>query len=240
MTDEQAKKLAGIRARLEKPSLTASEYNHLSKKDQKRYDKLTGILAKLKANETVYTSDLKRWLGDAYEGIAATWEYEKVLRKDYAEIPSELKDFEAKLRRGDLFANRRDGKNKAQNKAAVMDDYADKAFDDAADFLQSILEEHPEYAMYLDRDVSLEAGHEDSIAYDEIGIPRLITSRSANRLSNGQLQTKRSKQDIKIEVVEDVLSGIVESVRYTGVIKQSDQSEKLKKLLNNWDNEDDF
>lgn len=238
---EDTDKLAKVRAKLKKDvKLKASERKKLSEYDLKRYDKLTGILAKLKAGEKVYTSDLQRWLKDDYAGIAADWEEEMTYRALLADIPQDLKDYEAKLKRGDMFANRRDGKRKAQNKASVMDDFADKAFDEAADCLREILEENPSYVRYLDRNVSLESGAVNSIGHCEIGIPRLITSRSIHRQGVSVSDKKRTKNDIKIAVVEDVLLGIAESTRKTTVKKQSGQSDKLKKLLNNIDNEDDF
>ena len=150
-----------------------------------------------------------------------------------------LKDYEEMLKLGDFYANRRDGKRKAQNNATVMDDKADIAFDDAADTLRGILEENPDYVRFLDRDVSLEAGATNSIGYCEIGIPRLITSRSKRREGIGLNESKTKKQQIKIRVVEDVLKGIAESVRKVDVKKPCEKSTKLKQLLN-IDNDDDL
>ena len=234
MADEE-KNLAKIRAKL-KPNLKlkASERKKLSEDDLKRYDKLTAILAKLKAKEKVGTRELEHWLGkDNYESIAAGWEEEKTYRALLADIPEELKDYEEKLKRGGMFANRRDGKPKTQNKLKEMDDFADKAFDDAADTLTGILAQNPEYARYLDRDVDLAAGATKSIGHCEIGIPRLITSRSIHRQGVSVSDRKRTQNDIKIDVVEDVLKGIVQSTRKIDVKKQSGQSDKLAKLLNN-------
>lgn len=242
MTEQNTDKLAKIRAKQRSSlKLKASERKKLSKDDQKRYDKLAGILAKLKAKVKVGARELRHWLGEEdYASIAEGWAEEKTYRAELANIPQDLKDYEAKLKRGGLFTNRRDGKRKEQNKADVMDDFADKAFDDAADFLREILEENPEYVRYLDREVSLEAGATNSIGHCQIGIPRLITSRSIHRQSTRVNESKRTQNNIKIEVVENVLTEIVSSVRDIGVKKQSVQSDKLARLMNNTRLDDDI
>ena len=51
---------------------------------------------------------------------------------------------------------------------------------------------------------------------------------------------KRTQNDIKISVVEDVLKGIAQSTREIDVKEQSVQSDKLKKLLDNTGLDDDI
>mgnify|MGYP006291500549 CR=1 FL=1 len=108
---------------------------------------------------------------------------------------------------------------------------ADIAFDDAADTLRGILEENPDYVRFLDRDVSLEAGATNSIGHCEIGIPRLITSRSKRRQGPCVYDSKSTIRDMQIRVVEEELRGIVDSVRKADVKKPSVKSDVLEKLL---------
>lgn len=238
--DKNAAEVKDQNARLAKMiTLREDERNKLSKDDLKRYEKLTLLLANLNAGKTVNTRELKLWLKDSYDKVAFYREEEKTYLALITDIPEELKDYERMLKLGDFYANRRDGRRKAQNNPTAMDDKADIAFDDAADTLRGILEENPDYVRFLDRDVSLEAGATNGIGHCEISIPRLITSRSKRRQGPCVYDRKSKIRKMQIRVVEEELRNIVDSVRYIDEKKPCAKSEKLQQLLN-IDKDDDF
>jgi hypothetical protein len=232
--------MSAVRSLLKRDfKLKAAERKQLSREDLKRYDKLTVILAKLKTGEQVYTSDLTRWLRDDYKTIAERWEEEKQIREQMAYIPDELKEYEAMLSKPIFYANRRDSKGAKHKTADHMDTLSINFFVDAIRRLEEILTVNPSYTRYLDREVEFSNGNIHNISHDEIGVPRLITSRSAYRQGIGQ--TKRKINEIRIEVVEDVLYEIASSVRIIGVEKTSDgSSNKLQELLKTRSDDDFF
>lgn len=233
MADEE-NKLGKIRAKL-KPNLAlkVSERKKLPEDDLKRYDKLTAILAKLNAGEKVHNSDLKRWLKDDYANIAEFWQSEKETRADFTNVPEELRVYEKMVKKGIFYASRSNTSSCKGNHqlAESLHHRSEAAFEKAIERLQELLAEDAGYQQYLDRSVSFHAG--SNIGINPIDIPRLITSRSLDRQGNGLDGHKRTKTDIKIDVIETVLADIAQSTRKIDVQKKSGHSDKLKKLLDN-------
>ena len=232
MTNDK-KDLAQIRARLKGGfELNEAERKKLSKDDLKRYDKLTAILAKLNAGEKVYTSDLQRWLKDDYASIAELWELEKETREQFSSVPEELREYENKIKKGLFFEGRRDYYRRRGHfeAASKMDVRAESEFEDALIRLEELITEDDSYRTYFDRAISFEAGA--AIGTNPIELPRLITSRSLDRQGTGIKAHIRRKQDVKIDVVEQVLTEIAESARNVDVKKPCEKSAKLQQLLN--------
>lgn len=238
MNDNQ-KSVSEIRAKIHAADndaikLTESERKKLSKDDLKRYDKLTAILAQLKAGKTIDSSKMRRWLKDDYASIAECWDDEKKKREDFLDIPSELKEYEERLNKAIFtekkseFYSRRGHKKSAQN----MRSQADRKYEGARERLMEILHANPYYHTYLDRPVSFDPNSEFDVGIDSIQMPRLITSRSLDRQGSGIKGHMNSIQDIKKQVVEGVLRGIVDSVRSLDVKKPCETHTKLQQLLN--------
>ena len=70
--------------------------------------------------------------------------------------------------------------------------------EDALDTLHEILLSNPYLQTWFDRHVSFEA--EDGFGADTVSLPRLVTSRSHEKLSDDSRLT--SKQNVKLSVVE--------------------------------------
>lgn len=237
---DNAERFEQIRERLNgRFALNEDERAKLSKTDLKRYDKLTAILAKLNAGEKVYTSDLQRWLKDDYASIAELWELEKETREQFSSVPEELREYENKIKKGLFFEGRRDSYRRHGNfkAASNMDARAESEFEDALIRLEELITEDDSYRTYFDRAISFEFG--SALGASAIELPRLITSRSLDRQGKGIKAHIRRKQDVKIDVVEQVLTEIAESARNVDVKKPCENSTKLQQLLN-INNDDDF
>jgi len=205
--------LAQLRSKLmaSAQSKVIIEREHLSKDDQKRYDKLTAILERLKAGEKVYTSDLKRWLKDDYAKIAEDWEKAKSLMAYFSDIPKDFRLYTELVKQAQFYKNRSDAYGRRGNSQTANRIYykSERYYELALEELSGLLALDPSLNIYLDRTVLFEAGSD--IGTNAIQIPRLITSRSLDRQGDRLKQVSQRKNQVKINVVETVLRGMTES-----------------------------
>ena len=96
--------------------------------------------------------------------------------------------------------------------------------EDALETLQEILHYDGSLRVWFDRDISFEVG--GALSADIVSLPRLVTSRSHEKLSGDSRLT--SKQNVKLSVVERAMHNIG---RDTAPASKSTVS-KLDKFLN--------
>ena len=76
--------------------------------------------------------------------------------------------------------------------------YSESLCEDALEILQEILHSDSSLRVWFDRDISFELG--GGLSADIVSLPRLVTSRSHEKLSDDSRLT--SKQSVKLSVVE--------------------------------------
>jgi hypothetical protein len=199
----------------------------LTAKESKRLSKLEGIIDKLRRGENVQNRQLQTWLSDdEYEQIAAEWDTQKHFREELKDKPSELTRYQDKLKEAIMMRNRSDAYHRKGKKAAAykLDSKCESLCEDALEILQEIVAADASLQIWFDRNLDFEHG---SLIDASLGnLPRLVTSRSIEKLRNDSRLVK--KIDVKISVVERAIYSIG---RDTAVPSKGD-SFMLEKFLN--------
>jgi hypothetical protein len=128
------------------------------------------------------------------------------LRSELKDKPSDLKRYEEKLKQATFNYNRAEGYS-SKGKHSTAKKFYDKSeslCEDALEMLQEILHYDGSLRVWFDRDISFEVGGD--LSADIVSLPRLVTSRSHEKLSDDSRLT--SKQSVKLAVVERAIHNI--------------------------------
>ena len=137
-----------------------------------------------------------------------------------------MKRYEEKLREATFNYNRAEGYSSKGKHSTAKKFYnkSESLCEDALEILQEILHYDSSLRIWFDRDISFEVGGD--LSADIVSLPRLVTSRSHEKLSDDSRIT--SKQCVKLAVVERAMHNIG---RETAQASKDDVS-KLDKFLN--------
>lgn len=192
-----------LQERIEK----ANPRRELTAEESKRLNKLEALADKLKRGENVQNRQLQTWLNEEeYGQLEYEWREQLELRSELKNKPSDLKRYEEKLKQATFNYNRAEGYS-SKGKHSTAKKFYDKSeslCEDALEVLQEILHYDSSLHVWFDRDISFEVGGE--LSADIVSLPRLVTSRSNERLSDDSRLT--SKQSVKLAVVERAMYNI--------------------------------
>jgi len=226
-SDSQKKVSSNFGKLLQERIEKANPRRELTDEEAKRLAKLEAIADKLKRGENVQNRQLQTWLSeDEYEQIAAEWDTQKHFREELKDKPTELKRYEDKLKEAIMMRNRSDAYHRKVKKSAAykLDSKCESLCEDALEILQEIFAADASLQIWFDR--HLDFGHGSLIDASLGNLPRLVTSRSIEKLSDDSRLVK--KIDVKISVVERAIYSIG---RDTAVPSKGD-SFMLEKFLN--------
>jgi hypothetical protein len=192
-----------LRERIDK----ANPRRKLTAAEKRRLSKLEVIAAKLRRGENVQNRQLQTWLSqDEYEQVDVEWQEQLELREELKDKPTELKRYEDKLKEAIMMRNRSDAYHRKGKKAAAykLDNKCESLCEDALEILQEIVAADASLQIWFDRHLDFEHG---SLIDASLGnLPRLVTSRSIEKLSDDSRLVK--KIDVKISVVECAIDNI--------------------------------
>ena len=212
-----------LQERLEK----ANPRHQLTTEETKRLNKLEGIADKLKRGENVQNRQLQTWLSkEEHEQLEYEWQEQLELRSELKEKPSDLKRYEKKLKQATFNYNRAEGYSSKGKHTTAKKFYSksESLCEDALEILQEILHSDSNLRVQFDRDISFEVGGD--LSADIVSLPRLVTSRSHEKLSDDSRLT--SKQSVKLAVVERAMYNIGRDVAPA----REDDISKLDEFLN--------
>jgi hypothetical protein len=225
--DSQKKPANNFRKLLQERVDKANPRRKLTAEEVKRLAKLEGIANKLKRGENVQNRQLQTWLSDdEYAHIEAEWQEQIELREELKDKPSDLKRYEEKLRESTFNYNRAEGYSSKgkHNTAKKFYNKSESLCEDALEILQEILHYDSSLRVWFDRDISFEVGSD--LSADIVSLPRLVTSRSHEKLSDDSRLT--NKQSVKLAVVERAMHNIGRDV----APGSNSSVSKLDKFLN--------
>ena len=180
--------------------------------------------------ENVQNRQLQTWLSDdEYAQIEAEWQEQLVLREELKDKPSDLMRYEDKLKQATFNYNRAEGYSSKDKHSTAKNFYnkSESLCEDALEILQEILHYDSSLRVWFDRDISFEVGGD--LGADIASLPRLVTSRSNEKLGNDTRLT--SKQGVKLAVVERAMHNICRDAARTS----KDDVSKLDKFRNTED-----
>ena len=226
--DSQKKPSSNFRKLLQERIAKANpRRTELTAEEKTKLAKLEGIVEKLKRGENVQNRQLQTWLSaDEYAQVDIEWQEQLELREELKDKPSELKRYEEILKRAAFYYNRAEGYSSKGKHATAKTFYnkSESLCEDALEVLQEILHNDSSLRVWFDRDISFAVG--ESLSADVVSLPRLVTSRSNERLNNDSRLS--SKQSVKLSVVKRAIDAIG---RETAVPPKGD-SFMLEKFLN--------
>ena len=205
--DSQNKLSSNVEKLLQERIEKANPRRELTAEETKHLNKLEGIADKLKRGENVQNRQLQTWLSEEeYEQLEYEWQEQLELRNELKDKPSDLKRYEEKLKQATFNYNRAEGYS-SKGKHSTAKKFYDKSeslCEDALEILQEILHYDSSLRVWFDRDISFEVGSD--LSADIVSLPRLVTSRSHEKLSDDSRLT--SKQSVKLAVVERAMHNI--------------------------------
>ena len=225
--DNQNKPNSNFRKSLQERIDKTNPRRTLTAEEERRLSKLEAIVAKLKRGENVQNRQLQTWLSeDEYEQIAAEWDTQKHFREELKDKPTELKRYEDKLKEAIMMRNRSDAYHRKGKKSAAykLDSKCESLCEDALEILQEIVAADASLQIWFDR--NLDFGHGSLIDASLGNLPRLVTSRSIEKLSDDSRLVK--KIDVKISVVECAIYSIGRDT----AVSSKGNSFMLEKFLN--------
>ena len=205
--DSQKKPSGNFRKLLQERIEKAHPRRPLTLEEERRLSKLNSIAEKLKRGENVQNRQLQTWLNeDEYAQLVADWQEQLELREELKDKPSELKRYEEKLTKAIFEFNRAEGYS-SKGKHSTAKKFYNKSqslCEDALEILQEILHSDSTLRVWFDREISFEVGGD--LSADIVSLPRLVTSRSNERLSGDcRIDNKRG---IKLSNVEHAIDRI--------------------------------
>ena len=225
--DDQKKSIGKFRKLLQERIEDTNPLRGLTDEEAKRLAKLEVIAEKLKCGENVQNRQLQTWLSEEeYEQLEYEWKEQLELREELKDKPSDLKRYEEKLREATFNYNRAEGYSSKGKKTTAKKFYnkSESLCVDALEILQEILHYDSTLRVWFDRDISFEVGGD--LSADIVSLPRLVTSRSHEKLSDDSRLT--SKQSVKLAVVERA----IHSIGRDAALASKDDKSKLDKFLN--------
>ena len=225
--DNQKKSNGNFHKLLQERIDKANPRRKLTSEEAKRLAKLESIADKLKRGENVQNRQLQTWLSEEeYEQLDYEWQEQLELRSELKDKPTELKRYEEKLKQATFNYNRAEGYSSKGKHSTAKNFYnkSESLCEDALEILQEILHSDSSFRVWFDRDISFEVGVD--LSADIVSLPRLVTSRSHEKLSDDSRLT--SKQSVKLAVVERAIHKIGRDTAKTS----KDDVSKLDKFLN--------
>lgn len=197
--------------------------------------KIKGLLKKIKDRKIVTIRDLKNTLGEqAVIDYQSEWHLEQDTRLKAEDKPQAIKEYEALLKRADFTEHRadvikvskRDKKDiYNRNSQSRLRSKAESLYEDTLIRAEEIVTANPHYAIWFDR--QLDFTPNGDLHTSSSKVPRIVTSRSPNKLNSA---TTRTKQDIKKDILQRYLDG--SNVKELSKV----DADKLKVLLKKlWD-----
>jgi hypothetical protein len=197
--------------------------------DETRLAKLHDLLARLKRGEIVQNRQLLTWLGaQGYKEYEDSWSNTVDQRNLLSRKSGAIIEYEELLKKAILLYNRGEAASQRGTQSARrLHAKAQAAFEKALLYLEEQLSIDPSLQIWLDRHCDFTSN--GNLSLDPIGMPRAITSRSLDNLSDG-IKTD-SKRQCKIRTLESEIERIQNP---TLQVSDSDIAEKLKKLRAGW------
>ena len=167
-------------------------------KAQKRLENLQRLIKRLERGEHIQNRTIKTHLtAEQYEEMLEEWETQKSIRADLKDKPQEIKDYEQRLKKAQFVYNKAESKRFKKNTKALHYS-AQHEYERALEYIQEQTTLNPELLVWLDRNPF------GDTSIDPIGIPRVITSKSLDKV-RVQNTIKMSKAEVKIEALRKAI-----------------------------------
>ena len=201
--DNQKQRSSNFRKLLQERIEQANPRRELTNEETKRLRKLEGMADKLKRGENVQNRQLQTWLNEEEcQQLEYEWQVQLELRSELKDKPSDLKRYEDKLKQATFNYNRAEGYSSKGKHTTAKTFYnkSESLCEDAVEILQEILHSDSTLHVWFDRDIGFEVGGD--LSADIVSLPRLVTSRSHEKLSDDSRLTSKDVSDIRKDYLQ--------------------------------------
>lgn len=212
--------------------LTPPAPAELTAKEQKKLNRLRDLKQKLERGEHVQNRALATWLGkEAVADIEHRWQGELDARAELEHKPPEIKEYERRLKQANFTYAKAEGASERHKKySGKFYNKSDDHYERVLEYIQGEISVDPSLQDWLDRPAIYEAG-DVGTGPDYSGMPRVITSRSAENQSDGSMHgTRITKRACKLEAVDQAINALENKVVWTPE-HEAAQSANLKDML---------
>ncbi len=165
----------------------------------KRQKRVIELLGKLKSGQEITLRDFKSVLGkDEYAEYEAMWANEKDKRS--AVKPKKILEYEKRLREVKLSHARHEKHRQnygSSQRSVVLENQTENLMEQLVEFWNDIVSSDSSLVIWFDR------SEIKSLSIEEL--PHIVNSKSSFKHSDGFF-TKRTKREIKIEILENLLN----------------------------------
>ncbi|SFK80563.1 hypothetical protein [Celeribacter marinus] len=201
----------------------------MAHKPEVRLKKLRKIAAKLAGGAIVQNRQLRAWLTEEdFASYVQAWSDQKELRAELKDKPDEVREYEARLRKATFVYNKGEGAS-TRGKSKVAQKHfaqADTLFERLHVYLDEIIAADAGLRLWFDRDTD-----SSTLGLTPGTVPMVITSRSLESDGGGLLSNKRSKRDLKLDVVEWAIRGLEREAAGTDRENTSEAKSRLEEFL---------
>jgi hypothetical protein len=194
--------------------------------------KLEALLEQLRRGKNVQNRNLRTWIGDeAYAEYEAECKLQQELRDELKNKPSEVREYERRLRLALLAYNKGEGASTRGKHVAARRYFAEAEtlFEHTLEYLQEIIQADRSLCVWFDRDTEWTIESEANI--DPVSVPRVVTSRSLDNRGGGLTSRLQGKRDVKIAAVERALAAADVETGQDEVDLNAAQKAELERLL---------
>lgn len=176
-------------------------------------DKVRILIAKLDSGGNVSMRDLQNTLGaESIVEYNDRWQVELDKRELFADKPDAIKEYEDALKLADFANNRADGIKHIGKRSKIINgnnsrvrlrNSSETLYENALEILEDLIHADRSLDIWFDRPLDFSFG--GNLGIDVVGIPRVVTGRSNNKITSGAIR-QVTKKDIKRDLLEYALT----------------------------------
>ena len=202
----------------------------MDKQSEKKRAKLVELKSKLLDGQHVQNRQLIKWLGDgAFKQMEGEWKQQQSLRVDLSSPPEEIIEYKERLQKVNLLYSRAENYSRRKRTAAAEDMYhkSEVLAEQLIEFLHEFLQTDQGLQIWFDR-----LPDENNRGLTPASLPHAINSRSRFNQGGCCGYIKKSKQEVKIDAVEEALDKLDNPRSTTSeVAKLAAQAARLRAIM---------
>ena len=178
----------------------------MDKQSEKKRAKLVKLKNKLLDGQHVQNRQLIKWLGDgAFKQMEGEWKQQQSLRVDLSSPPEEIIEYKERLQKVNLLYSRAENYSRRKRTAAAEDMYhkSEVLAEQLIEFLHEFLQTDQGLQIWFDR-----LPDENNRGLTPASLPQAINSRSRFNQGGCCGYIKKSKQEVKIDAVEEAIDAL--------------------------------
>lgn len=193
----------------------------------RRQARLVELLGRLQEGDDVAKRDMKAVLSDTeFDAFDQQWEEQQHLRAATKLKPEEVVEYEKRLKKAEFEYGKAEHFNQSAKRKRVKGSdglrtderayrRAEAALERLLEYLDECLARDPGLSIWFDRQVAFGAASDVTLSPE--AMPRVVTSRSMNRLGDGRMVGIVSKRELKMSTLERALAAIEDEQRRIGL-----------------------